>query len=74
MLILNTNPFLLSVSVNGEMSDDITSADMAEEATAPFLSNLDFFILSLIAGMAVYWLFFKNKQKEQPVFKKLTVA
>ncbi|KAH3886012.1 NADPH--cytochrome P450 reductase-like [Dreissena polymorpha] len=56
------------------MSDDITSADMAEEATAPFLSNLDFFILSLIAGMAVYWLFFKNKQKEQPVFKKLTVS
>ncbi|XP_060572086.1 NADPH--cytochrome P450 reductase-like [Ruditapes philippinarum] len=50
---------------------------MAEEAEAEsgaYFSNLDFFILSLMAGMAVYWYFFKNKQKEQPTFKKLTVA
>lgn len=52
---------------------------MAEEEAAAveggaYFSNLDFFILSLMAGMAVYWLFFKNKQKEQPTFKKLTVA
>ena len=48
---------------------------MSEEGeTGAFFSNLDFFILSLMAGMAVYWFFFKNKQKEQPTFKKLTVA
>ena len=50
---------------------------MDEEAAAAdvgsYFSNLDFFILSLMAGMAGYWLFYKNKQKEQPTFKKLTV-
>lgn len=51
------------------MSDE----EMASDGGSYF-SNLDFFILSLMAGMAVYWLFFKSKQKEQPTFKKLTVA
>ena len=54
-----------------------TISKMAEETeaeTGAYFSNLDFFILSLMAGMAVYWYFFKNKQKEQPTFKKLTVA
>ncbi|XP_052801447.1 NADPH--cytochrome P450 reductase-like [Mya arenaria] len=55
------------------MSDE-SSVPVDGEEAAPFLSNLDFFILSLMAGMAVYWFFFKNKQKEQPTFKKLSVA
>ncbi|XP_053375626.1 NADPH--cytochrome P450 reductase-like [Mercenaria mercenaria] len=46
----------------------------SETESGAYFSNLDFFILSLMAGMAVYWFFFKNKQKEQPTFKKLTVA
>lgn len=49
-------------------------AEEGEAEAAPYFSNLDFFILSLMAGMAIYWYFFKNKQKEQPTFKKLTVA
>ena len=60
---------------NSAMSEDIMPAEsVVEDEAAPYLSNIDFFILSLMAGMAVYWFFFKNKQKEQPTFKKLTVA
>lgn len=50
------------------------TAEEGDVESVPFFSNLDFFILSLMAGMAVYWFFFKNRQKEQPTFKKLTVA
>ncbi|KAL3858480.1 hypothetical protein ACJMK2_013069 [Sinanodonta woodiana] len=42
--------------------------------TEPYFSNLDFFILSLLAGVAIYWYIFKSKKKEQPTFKRLTVA
>lgn len=52
-------------------SDDPASEVPVEEEG--FFSALDFFILSILAGMAVYWYFFKNKKQEQPTFKKLTV-
>ncbi|KAK3083908.1 hypothetical protein FSP39_005129 [Pinctada imbricata] len=45
----------------------------AEGAEEAMFSTLDFFILSVLAGMAAYWFFFKNKKQEQPTFKKLTV-
>lgn len=54
------------------MSEDSTEVPVTEEEEAWF-STLDLFILSLLAGFAVYWLFFKNRKQEQPVFKKLVV-
>ena len=56
------------------MSEEAEANMSGEEESSPYFSNLDFFILSLMAGMAIYWFFFKNRQKEQPTFKKLTVA
>ena len=56
------------------MSESATDSMTGEEESSSYFSNLDFFILSLMAGMAIYWFFFKNRQKEQPTFKKLTVA
>uniref|UniRef100_A0A9J7WY42 NADPH--cytochrome P450 reductase n=1 Tax=Cyprinus carpio carpio TaxID=630221 RepID=A0A9J7WY42_CYPCA len=37
----------------------------------PFLSNLDIFLFSLIAGLIVYWLIFRKKVEPIPEFKKL---
>lgn len=52
------------------MSSDSAADIPVEEG---LFSALDFFILSILAGMAGYWYFFKNKKQEQPTFKKLTV-
>lgn len=54
------------------MSSDGPASEVPVEEEGLF-SALDFFILSILAGMAVYWYFFKNKKQEQPTFKKLTV-
>ena len=45
----------------------------AVEAAEPLLSNIDFLILSMMAGFAVYWFFIRKSKQEQPTFKKLTV-
>ncbi|XP_052433108.1 P450 (cytochrome) oxidoreductase b isoform X2 [Carassius gibelio] len=37
----------------------------------PFLSNLDLFLFSLIAGLIVYWMVFRKKAEPIPEFKKL---
>mgnify|MGYP000222489541 CR=1 FL=1 len=54
------------------MSSD-TVSDVPVEEEEGLFSVLDLFILSILAGMAIYWFFFKNKKQEQPTFKKLTV-
>lgn len=54
------------------MSSDGPASEVPLEEEGLF-SALDFFILSVLAGMGVYWYFFKNKKQEQPTFKKLTV-
>lgn len=63
------------------MSDEVPNIPMTDvpvtEVPVPeeeaWFSTLDLLILSMLAGFAVYWLFFKNKKQEQPVFKKLVV-
>uniref|UniRef100_A0A8B9L700 NADPH--hemoprotein reductase n=1 Tax=Astyanax mexicanus TaxID=7994 RepID=A0A8B9L700_ASTMX len=37
----------------------------------PFLSNLDIFLFSLIAGLIIYWVMFRKKAEAIPEFKKL---
>jgi hypothetical protein len=53
------------------MSEEASEVPVTEDEA--WFSTLDLFILSLLAGFAVYWIFFKNKKQEQPVFKKLVV-
>lgn len=45
--------------------------DPAMDEDEPFLSNLDLFLFSLIAGLIVYWMVFRKKAEPIPEFKKL---
>uniref|UniRef100_A0A9J8BEK4 NADPH--cytochrome P450 reductase n=1 Tax=Cyprinus carpio carpio TaxID=630221 RepID=A0A9J8BEK4_CYPCA len=49
---------------------DIAQPELMDE-DEPFLSNLDIFLFSLIAGLIVYWLIFRKKVEPIPEFKKL---
>ncbi|XP_021373216.1 NADPH--cytochrome P450 reductase-like [Mizuhopecten yessoensis] len=55
---------------DSEIPMETAGAVAAEEG---MFSTLDFFILSALAGVCVYYFFFKNKKQEEPTFKKLTV-
>jgi len=54
---------------------EATGTEIPIEGAAPegMFSMMDMFILSAMAGFAVYWFLIKNKKTEQPTFKKLTV-
>lgn len=69
---LQLNNWPLRTPYTWVMSSDNPASEVPVEEEGLF-SALDFFILSILAGMAVYWYFFKNKKQEQPTFKKLTV-
>lgn len=69
---LQLNNWPLRTPYTWVMSSDNPASEVPVEEEGLF-SALDLFILSILAGMAVYWYFFKNKKQEQPTFKKLTV-
>lgn len=59
------------------MSENSEGAALPMEGdgqTEGLFSVLDFFILSAMAGFAVYWFIFRNRKKEEPTFKQLKVS
>uniref|UniRef100_A0A8B9L7F0 NADPH--hemoprotein reductase n=1 Tax=Astyanax mexicanus TaxID=7994 RepID=A0A8B9L7F0_ASTMX len=46
-------------------------SELIIEYGEPFLSNLDIFLFSLIAGLIIYWVMFRKKAEAIPEFKKL---
>uniref|UniRef100_A0A8B9L9S7 NADPH--hemoprotein reductase n=1 Tax=Astyanax mexicanus TaxID=7994 RepID=A0A8B9L9S7_ASTMX len=51
-------------------TEDSTQPELMEDGE-PFLSNLDIFLFSLIAGLIIYWVMFRKKAEAIPEFKKL---
>uniref|UniRef100_A0A8B9L9U6 NADPH--hemoprotein reductase n=1 Tax=Astyanax mexicanus TaxID=7994 RepID=A0A8B9L9U6_ASTMX len=54
-------------------TEDSTQPELMEDGE-PFLSNLDIFLFSLIAGLIIYWVMFRKKAEAIPEFKKAPAA
>ncbi|XP_066551759.1 NADPH--cytochrome P450 reductase isoform X1 [Amia ocellicauda] len=57
------------------MADSDTERQPPEAVAAdePFLTSLDLFLFSLIAGLLIYWFIFRKKKEEIPEFKPLPI-
>ncbi|KAJ3591306.1 hypothetical protein NHX12_009252 [Muraenolepis orangiensis] len=56
-----------------DVESDATRPEPMANEEEPFLSNLDVFLFSLIAGLVIYWFMTRKKAEPIPEFKKLEI-